>query len=233
MKTTKIAQKKAVELEHFEGYLCAKLQLLGSRSEGPQYFLQDKEGKEIHVLKKVHLWEKDPALHACLGEQVTLLGRLRKEEHKRRRGIEYTAVLNAAKPLNLGLKLSLKEDILWVDKMLPAVPEFPPVMKNMALYFSVQWPYRSIWEEEIPSSQFFDFWIENPRGENIWQWSKSMLFLDEPIKVSVPGGSPYEFKIPWFYYEDAIVQEGMYVIRAKFMASGQEIRKPFWVKFAV
>ncbi len=252
MKSTEVLKERKVSKEArmdiFEGYLLARLHAIGSRSEGPLYFLQLKTGKEVLVVKKVHPWENDPVLHAWLGEKVAILGKKGKVEEGKP-GIEYGRILNRAEPLTLGLKLSIKDDILWVNRMPPASvggdaltgpvsppPEYPPQLKNMALYFSVMWPYReegrSIWKGQCPTSQLFDFRIENPAGETIWQWGACMLFRDEITMVEIPGGSEKEVKAPWFYFEDAITREGVYVASARFIASGQEIRMPFRVKFA-
>ena len=63
-------------MRELNGFLFSKLQAIGSRSEGPVYFLQQFDEKEIPILKKVHLWEEDPVLQKLLGKKVTLHGRL-------------------------------------------------------------------------------------------------------------------------------------------------------------
>lgn len=58
----------------FDGFLFAKLHLIGSKSEGPVYILQQWDNTEITVVKKVELWEEDPALHKFLANKVTIIG---------------------------------------------------------------------------------------------------------------------------------------------------------------
>lgn len=70
----------------FSGYLFSKLQAIGSRSEGPEYFLQLPNYQELTVVKQVHLWEKDPALHPYLDSKVLIEGELQGD------GIHYSAI---------------------------------------------------------------------------------------------------------------------------------------------
>ena len=230
-KTIPKKRPAAPELKLFEGYLFAKLQALGSKSEGPGYFLQFMDGKEIPIAKKAMLWMNDPVLHPCLGQKVALAGAINPvDDSDPRDGIHYAHLLNRTEPLQLGLELGLEEDTLWINKMPGPPPKYPPRMKSFAMKLSVQWPFRSIWRGECPSSQVFDFGIENPDGKTIWQWGNCMMFRTETTQVQIPGGSPKAVKVPWFYFEDSIMQEGLYVAKAEFIASGQVIRKPFWVE---
>lgn len=84
----------------------------------------------------------------------------------------------------------------------------------------------------MPSSQLYDFRIEGPGGETLWQWGNCMLFRDEATLVEIPGGTEKVVKAPWHYFEGSITREGVYVAAARFVASGQEVRMPFWVRFA-
>ncbi len=230
----KIKQQAAPTLHQFDGFLFAKLHLIGSFSQGPRYYLQPFEGKDIPIIKKVQLWMDDPVLHACLGQKIVLEGKIAKGENgaTQEEGIYYFHVLNQAEPLLMKLDLELKEDTLWIDKTPGPTPKYPPQMKSFTLKLSVTWPFKSVWKGECPTSQLYDFGIEDPDGKTIWQWSNCMMFRPETTKVQIPGGSPRAVKAPWYYFEDSIVKEGLYVAKAEFIASGQVIRKPFWVKFA-
>jgi hypothetical protein len=68
----------------FNGYLFAKLFRINSKSEGPEYFLQqwDRQGKatDTHVRKNAQLWKIDPVLHRYLAMKVTISGTLEEEE---------------------------------------------------------------------------------------------------------------------------------------------------------
>lgn len=63
-------------MEKFDGYLFSKLDNIGSRSEGPKYFLQYFDYNESIVEKKVALFQKDPTLHEFLNKKVTIVGEL-------------------------------------------------------------------------------------------------------------------------------------------------------------
>ena len=63
-------------METFDGYLFSKLDNIWSKNEGPKYFLQQFDYKEIVVIKQVHPWEEDPNLHKFLDKKVTIEGEL-------------------------------------------------------------------------------------------------------------------------------------------------------------
>jgi hypothetical protein len=56
------------------GFLFSKLGALGTRSEGPQYFLQTFDGREIAVAKHTMMWQPDPALQRYIATKVTIEG---------------------------------------------------------------------------------------------------------------------------------------------------------------
>ena len=60
----------------FYGYLFSKLHLIGSKSEGPSYYLQQWDYTEVLVQKKVHPWLPDPTLHKFLNQKVTIVGKV-------------------------------------------------------------------------------------------------------------------------------------------------------------
>ena len=66
--------KRDDKMERFDGYLFSKLHLIGSKSEGPTYFLQQFDYKEYKVIKHAQLWEEDPELHKFLARKVTIEG---------------------------------------------------------------------------------------------------------------------------------------------------------------
>jgi len=68
------------------GYLFSKLMNIGTRSEGPQYFLQQFDYKEIVVIKQAEPWKEDPILHPLLNKKVTVEGELTSD------GLIYSAI---------------------------------------------------------------------------------------------------------------------------------------------
>jgi hypothetical protein len=63
-------------VEHYTGYLSARMERVGSRSEGPEYYLTTTDGREIHVVKNANLWEEDPALQKYVDRKVWIGGSL-------------------------------------------------------------------------------------------------------------------------------------------------------------
>lgn len=63
----------------FDGYLFRILDAIGTKAEGPSYYLQEFDGKEVPVLKHAEPWQDDPSLHEYLGKKVTVTGELQGE----------------------------------------------------------------------------------------------------------------------------------------------------------
>lgn len=70
----------------YTGYLYAKLSAIGSKFEGPVYYLQQLKGGDLVVAKKCLPWENDPVLHQILGTKIIVRGTLTNE------GITYDTV---------------------------------------------------------------------------------------------------------------------------------------------
>lgn len=212
----------------FNGYLFSKLAAIGSRSEGPQYFLQQFNYEEHAVIKQVFMWQQDPILHPFLNKKVTIEGEMTY------RGIEYALVseynpikFEMAEEHKLKLELKSNPDVLWVNKMPPG----PNPPQYLELAMSVEWPYRSIWTGQCPTSQIYDFWIELD-GQPVWRWSEGKMFASVITPVRIPGGSPHEFCEVWKVDPAAIEAECIYTAYCLFIASGQEAKAEFEIRFA-
>lgn len=211
----------------FDGYLFSRLAAIGSKSEGPVYFLQQFDYKEYSVIKKAPLWQEDPKLHKYLNRKVVINGKMSYS------GIEYKSIalykqpknLRAAKKLDLDIKL--EHDPLWVDKQ-PG-PRRPGQSTTFTL--KVRWPDRSIWEGQCPTTQVFDFLVMH-KGKTIWTWSKGKIFAPSTTPVLIPGPSWHDFSGVWEIDPKTIKAEGTYVVKAIFIAAGQDFEKEFEIKFA-
>lgn len=73
-------------MNSFEGYLFSKLAHIDTKSEGPVYFLQQFDEKELHVIKQANLWQEDRKLHPFLNKKVKIEGEMSPE------GIAYTSI---------------------------------------------------------------------------------------------------------------------------------------------
>lgn len=73
-------------MARFDGYLFSKLKAIGSKSEGPFYFLQRWDYSETPVIKKTMSWEEDPNLQKFLGKKVIIEGTLEQK------GIRYEKI---------------------------------------------------------------------------------------------------------------------------------------------
>ena len=70
-------------MKDLEGFLFSKLGRIGSKSEGPDYFLQQFDRSERPVVEKVipirkeaHLFEEDPVLQKYIAMEVAIRGRI-------------------------------------------------------------------------------------------------------------------------------------------------------------
>lgn len=213
--------------DRFDGYLFAKLSAIGTKSEGPIYLLQQNDYTELHVQKQVPPWNNDPALHKLLGRKVTLLGAYTAD------GIVYDSAGEQHAPMpdeqtnRLLVSLKTESNTLWVDKM----PGPGKHRQRFGLTLSVQWPYRSIWKGQCPTSQLYEFRIRTHDRE-IWRWSAGHVFAHMVTPVTIPGGNPVLYPVFWDFAPADIHEAGEYIAEASFLASGQEAEAHFKVEFA-
>lgn len=208
------------------GYLFAKLSNIESKSEGPDYYLQQYDYKEYPVIKRVNLWENDPVLHPLLGQRVIITGIQQAD------GITYSQASSeesAEEPegsqrLLVGLKL--EQDTFWLVK--PVENEASDQVMKLTL--SVLWPYRSIWKGECPSAQLYDFWVEY-EGKTIWRWSDEQVFPEVVTPVEIAGGSEHEFSEIWRIDPALITHEGVCTAKVLHIASGKQATTDFKIQF--
>jgi hypothetical protein len=58
------------------GILLSRTERIGTRSEGPEYYLRTDDGREIHVIKNALPWKRDKVLHKGTGNEVWIPGAL-------------------------------------------------------------------------------------------------------------------------------------------------------------
>ena len=68
-----------MELKEYIGILISKKERIGTKSEGPEYYIELEEPNdfgqtELAIRKEVHLWQEDPILHRYVGQKVQLEG---------------------------------------------------------------------------------------------------------------------------------------------------------------
>ena len=214
-------------MSEFNGFLFSKLHLIGSKSEGPSYSLQQFDYSEIPIAKHAELWEQDPNLQKALGSKVTIGGKLSAGK------LQYNSITPYSPPKAAGEKeqrlkvdLKLETEELWLNKMPPSPPPRP-----FKIALEVEWPNRSVWKGICPTSQIYDFFVEF-EGQRIWQWSQGKFFLQALTPVAIPGGSPHTFSETWIIEPEKIQSEGLYTVCGLFIASGQETEKQLQIRFA-
>jgi hypothetical protein len=234
-------------MEKFKGYLYAMLAALGSKSEGPAYFLQllEPQGKinEYPIIKKSELWEIDPVLHSFLGNKVLMGGELQGGSINYKTIIPYGEELIDELPLldqkisKLGMSLSFlgntysaEEQMMWVDKM-PVSGGPPPWLYNLRIILEYKWLAEGDFRGQCPTSQFFDFTIHDPKGNLIWEWGKTIRFNNTDKSFELTGKQKYTFTVDWPFFNNTIEYDGEYTVTAKFLATGNIIRKKLVVTF--
>jgi len=214
-------------MSEFHGFMFSKLHLIGSKSEGPSYSLQQFDYSEIPIAKQAELWEEDPNLQKELGKKVTVAGELSSGRLQYDKIIPYSPPGKTGEPepcLKVALKLETNE--LCINKMPPSPPPRP-----FKMTLEVEWPYRSVWKGICPTSQVYDFFVEFD-GKLIWQWSKGKFFLQALTPIAIPGGNPHAFSETWIIEPDILPAEGAYTVRGLFIASGQEDEQKLDITFA-
>jgi hypothetical protein len=72
--------KTTKTMEKFKGYVYSKLDRIGTKSEGPEYYLQDLSDSERpvdkHIKKKANLWMEDPILNQFIASKSIVSGNL-------------------------------------------------------------------------------------------------------------------------------------------------------------
>jgi len=68
-----------MELKTYKGTIISKRERIGTRSEGPEYFItldepNDFGQSELAIRKEVNLWQEDPILQKHVGKRVLLTG---------------------------------------------------------------------------------------------------------------------------------------------------------------
>ena len=68
-------------MDKITGILSAKIVGVGTKSEGPKYYIRPLDDyanrwSNILVRKKTHLWENDPVLHKFIDKKVLILGEI-------------------------------------------------------------------------------------------------------------------------------------------------------------
>jgi hypothetical protein len=212
-------------MNKFEGFLFSKLHGIGTRSEGPAYFLQQFDYSELPIEKETLPWQEDPKLQKKLATKVMIDGKLISGT------LHYDSIgaYKAMPPGKKGLKVELKPETedLWLNKMPPSPP-----LRPFKLTLEVQWPFKSIWSGMCPTSQHYDFFVEF-KDQIIWRWSKGKFFSQIVMPVRIEGGSPYTFSETWTIDPAEIKSEGLYTVRGIFIPSGQESVKKVRIRFAV
>ena len=228
-------------MKKFSGFLFAKLDRIGSKSEGPEYYLQQWNDDcsitwDNHIEKKADAWETDPKLHAYLAKKATLTGNLSETTIKYEKIKDY----EHGHPQNeteLELKLKIEgqayddsSDVLWINKM-PFITPPLPKLRQLHITLVVKSLHTVFWQGFCPTTKLYDFILYDPDGTPIWQWSKCILFSEKNTYVRIAGGFA-EIPVIWHYFTNSIEKMGLYTIQSDFIATNQQVRKSFEIKFA-
>jgi hypothetical protein len=214
----------------YYGWLFSKLDRIGSRSEGPEYFLQGQDYSVIRVIKKTYPWVNDKNLHQRLGSIVAITGtgHIGGLEYESVEEIEHfpKRLKRPSSELSLELDLGFDEP-LYINKQ-PTDPKDVLIKPTLIVTAEKDW-----YSGTCPSSQLFDFSIE--KNENVLvKWSDGMVFADVITPVIItPDTNPLEYGTAWEFSPYAIPGDGTYSMTALFVASGDFVSKDFEVKIAV
>jgi hypothetical protein len=221
----------------FSGYLGARLTGIGTKSEGPAYFLQMWDYAEVPIVKRVYPWENEAELHERLGTKVTISGDYDDE------GIIYEKVGDyegdPGKPeegLELALMLEgIRNNVIW-NHPPEAAKSGGPTLEQLVMTLRVRWPFRSIWKGTCPTTQVYDFAIYEGNGQGrkeIWRWSDGRPFAQIETLVTVRGGDFRDFAREVVHYPMGMLGEGVYTVEGVFVAAGLRVERVVEARIAV
>lgn len=214
-------------MKQYEGYLLAKLAAIGTKSEGPAYFLQQKDNSELSIKKVADAWKPDSVLHQFIARKVVLSGDMQGNQLHYEKIVE----INPDKMPWVSVGIDIPDNTLWVNKM-PGLGA-PGIQKHVQVNLYVQWPYTSPWQGAAPTSQIFDLEILTPSGKSLWKWSKGKSFKKQVTPVALEGMIRHEFKGQWGFIDKDIPVEGKYKVVGTFVPTNTVVSKEFVVKFAM
>ncbi|MBE0663078.1 MAG: hypothetical protein IH597_11500 [Bacteroidales bacterium] len=234
-------------MDKFNGYLYAMLAEIGSRSEGPAYYLQllepQRDITEYPIKKKSELWDIDPVLHAFLARKISIGGELQEGRINYKTIIPYGEELTGELPANeptisklsmqlsfVGNTYSAEDQMMWVNKM-PQIGGPPPFLNNLKIILDYRWLAVGEYRGSCPTSQFFEFTIHDPNRTLIWEWGKTIKFSNTHNSFELTGNYKYSFNVDWPFFNHAIQHEGDYIVTAKFLATGNILKKTLKVTF--
>ncbi|MBN1574039.1 MAG: hypothetical protein JW984_12655 [Deltaproteobacteria bacterium] len=74
------AENGESEVATYVGFLFSRIERVGTKSEGPEYYLRTDGGEEIHLFKNATLWREDPVLQGYVNKRVSISGDLYEKE---------------------------------------------------------------------------------------------------------------------------------------------------------
>lgn len=213
-------------MKNHEGYLFTKLASIGSKSEGPTYYLQQNDNSELLIKKVADAWKPDPILHQFIARKVVVSGDMQGNQ------LHYEKIVETKpdKTPWVSVGIDLPGNTLWVNKMPGSEASGPQKHVQVSLY--VQWPYITPLQGTAPTSQIFDLEILTPSGKSLWKWSEGKRFIKQVTKVALEGMIRHEFKGQWDFFDKDISAEGEYKVVGRFLPINGVVEKGFVVKFA-
>ena len=195
-------------MSKWNGFLFSKQYLLGSKSEGPVYYLQEINYNETGITKKANLWQEDKLLQLFLGKKVTIEGVIKDGKIQYSTVKAYDPISEIVEKKLLEIKISskkvIKKDCTMVE-----------------ITFSVRWPYRSIWYGECPNGKQYEFLLVDGEKQ-IAVWSHGRIFDDNEMEIKIPGGKATIYNEVIVLDSDIELSNHMEVIGI-FIASGQYV----------
>jgi len=205
-------------MEKFCGFIFSKLNLIGTKSEGPIYFLQQFDYLEVSIIKKSQPWMEDKNIQSFLGKKATVTGDLNDK------GIAYSEI-ELFDPSKLpSVEDSLKIKLITIPDQINLDQITSSNKSEINFTISVEWPFRSIWRGLCPTTQIYDFFIIE-ENNIIAKWSDGKAFNKCLTPVVIPGGNPRLYKEKVSVDTSKITNSQKIIARAVFIASNQEIEK--------
>jgi hypothetical protein len=214
-------------MKEFEGYLFSRLHLIGSKSEGPVYYLQTPSYSEVKINKQAQSWAKDKILHDVLDSWVKVTGELEEDV-----SITYANVEQRIGVLRDSIVEPVKVEVLClvnpivVNKQ-PIIGESPS--QSVIVQVIVTNTLDIALEDYHSSPLPIQVSLKDPKGQIVAHFPDKVIWL--MTRIPLPAKTPVTYTGLLPINPNKFAIEGEYSLSGKYLPRGLEESIPVEVKF--
>lgn len=214
-------------MKDLEGYLFSKLHLIGSKSEGPVYYLQTPGYSEVKINKQALPWDKDKVLHDVLGSWVKITGECGSDGTISYSNVEQRiGVLRDAIVEPVTIEILCLGNPIVVNKQ-PMIGERP--RQSFMAQVIVTNTLDIVLEDYHSSPLPIQVSLKDPEGRSVVHFPEQVIWLVSSIKL--PPQTPVSYTVLVPIIPDKFTIEGEYSLTGLYLPRELEVSIPVEVKF--